>query len=134
MMMMSLFRTAYNIQNTLTIFIQYKVTGARGTLFIPYFGFELKSSYHIASLFHIYIDMGERIAGEQDMPSVIIEGPPPPPKANQLAKNIQILAHIWKTGFQLFSLVHMSPLTFWCPRYPWIYVRPHVPEPVFVLF
>ena len=30
----------------------------------------LKSSYQIA-LFHMYIDMGERIAGKQDMPSLI---------------------------------------------------------------
>ena len=35
-----------------------------------------KSSYHIASLFDIYIDMGERIAGKQNRPSLIIEGPP----------------------------------------------------------
>ena len=28
----------------------------------------LKSSYQIASLFHMYIYMGERIAGEQNMP------------------------------------------------------------------
>ena len=37
-----------------------------------------------------------------------------PPKALQIAKNIHlfyILAHISRTGFQLFSLVvHMSPL------------------------
>ena len=36
----------------------------------------LKRSYQIASLFHMYIDMGERIAGKQDRPSLIIEGPP----------------------------------------------------------
>ena len=35
----------------------------------------LKSSYQIASLFHMYIDMGERIAGKQDRSSLIIEGP-----------------------------------------------------------
>ena len=29
----------------------------------------------IASLFHMYIDMGERIAGKQDRFSLIIEGP-----------------------------------------------------------
>ena len=39
----------------------------------------LKRSYQIASLFHMYIDMGERIAGKQDRPSLIIECPPPPP-------------------------------------------------------
>ena len=32
-------------------------------------------SYQIASLFHMYIDMGERIAGKQDMFSLIIEYP-----------------------------------------------------------
>ena len=37
----------------------------------------LKRSYQIASLFHMYIDMGERIAGKQDRPSLIIECPPP---------------------------------------------------------
>ena len=31
--------------------------------------------YHIASLFDMYIDMGERIAGKQDMPSLMIEHP-----------------------------------------------------------
>ena len=29
-------------------------------------GLNLKMSYQIASLFHMYIDMGERIAGKQD--------------------------------------------------------------------
>ena len=33
----------------------------------------LKHSYQIASLFYMYIDMGERIAGKQDRPSLIIE-------------------------------------------------------------
>ena len=40
-------------------------------------------SYQIASLFHMYIDMGERIvyiAGEQDRPSLIIEDPLSAPK------------------------------------------------------
>ena len=32
----------------------------------PVMGFELKSSIQIASLFHTYIDMDERISGEQD--------------------------------------------------------------------
>ena len=36
----------------------------------------LKRSYQIASLFHMYIDMGERTAARQDRPSLIIEGPP----------------------------------------------------------
>ena len=40
--------------------------------------------YQIASLFHMYIDMGERIAGKQDRFSLIIEdllrAPKIPPK------------------------------------------------------
>ena len=37
-------------------------------------GLNLKNSYQIASLYHMYIDMGERIAGKQDRPSLIIPG------------------------------------------------------------
>ena len=37
-------------------------------------------SYQIASLFHMYIYMGERIAGEQDRPCLIIEDPLRAPK------------------------------------------------------
>ena len=36
-------------------------------------GLNLNISYQIVSLFVMYIDMGERIAGKQDMPSLIIE-------------------------------------------------------------
>ena len=42
-------------------------------------GLNLKISYQIVSLFDMYIDMGERIAGKQDRPSQIIEGPPQGP-------------------------------------------------------
>ena len=35
----------------------------------------LKMSYQIASIFYMYIDMGERIADKQDRPSLIIEYP-----------------------------------------------------------
>ena len=38
-------------------------------------GLNLKISYQIVSLFDMYIDMGERIAGKQDRPSLIIEDP-----------------------------------------------------------
>ena len=48
------------------------------TKYYPYFGFELKSCFTIASLFHMYIDMDERIAGEQDRQSQIIECPQGP--------------------------------------------------------
>ena len=44
----------------------------------------------------MYIDMGDRIAGKQDRPSLIIEHPP---QAPQIAQNI----HIEKTGFQIVS-------------------------------
>ena len=37
-------------------------------------------SYQIASLFDMYIDMGERIAGKQDKFSLIIEDPLGAPK------------------------------------------------------
>ena len=38
-------------------------------------GLSFKISYQIVSLFDMYIDMGERIAGKQDRPSLIIEDP-----------------------------------------------------------
>ena len=46
-------------------------------IFLSYFGFKLKkkNSYHIVSLFDMYMDMGERIAGKQDRASLIIEDP-----------------------------------------------------------
>ena len=45
-------------------------------IFFIYFGFKLQNaSYYIVSLFDMYIDMGERIAGKQDRPSLIIEDP-----------------------------------------------------------
>ena len=43
-------------------------------------GLNLKMSYQITSLFHMYIDMGERIAGKQDRFSLIIEDPLRAPK------------------------------------------------------
>ena len=49
-------------------------------LFFHILGLNLKMSYQIASLFHMYIDMGERIAGKQDRFSLIIEDPLRAPK------------------------------------------------------
>ena len=46
-------------------------------------GLDLNISYQIASLFHMYIDMGERIAGKQDRPNLIIEDPLRAPKIAQ---------------------------------------------------
>ena len=65
-------------------------------------------SYQIASLFHMYIDMGERIAGKQDRFSLIIEDPLRAPK-------IFFVFTFWpineKMVFKLFPLVvNMSPL------------------------
>ena len=55
-------------------------------IFFHILGLNLKISYQIASLFHIYIYLGERIAGEPDRFSLIIEDPLRAPK-------IYILAH-----------------------------------------
>ena len=81
-------------------------------------GLNLNISYQIASLFHIYIDMGGRIAGKQDRSSLIIEDPLRPP---QIAQNIQIYKNWFSNCFPLLYS-HMSPLwwglhllTFWCP-------------------
>ena len=43
------------------------------------FGLNLKISEQIASLFDMYIDIGERIAEKQDRPSLFIEDPPQGP-------------------------------------------------------
>ena len=58
-------------------------------------GLNLKMSYQIASLFHmtLYIDMGERIAGNQDRFSLIIEDPLRAPKYPQNIHFFYILAH-----------------------------------------
>ena len=64
--------------------------------------------YQIASLFHMYIDMGERIAGEQDRPSLIIEDPLRAPK---IAQNIHFFFTFWpineKLVFKLFPLLYI---------------------------
>ena len=97
--------------------------------FFHILGLNLKMSYQIASLFHMYIDMGEWIAGKQDRFSLIIEDPLRAPK---IPPKYNFFLTFWpineKMVFKLFPLVvHMSPLwwglrllTFWCPWYPWI--------------
>ena len=52
----------------------------KNVLFYHILGLNLKMSYQVASLFHMYIDMGERIAGKQDKFSLIIEDPLRAPK------------------------------------------------------
>ena len=62
--------------------------------FFSYFGFKLKKiSYQIDSLFHMYIDMGERIAGKQDRHSLIFEDPFRAPKIAPKYRFFYILAH-----------------------------------------
>ena len=81
--------------------------------FFHILGLNLKMSYQIASLFRMYIDMGERIAGKQDRFTLIIEDPPQGPQ-NTPQKYIFFFT-FWpineKMVFKLFPLVvHMSPL------------------------
>ena len=49
-------------------------------IFCSYFGFECKKLLSDCFRFYMYIDMGGRIAGKQDRPSLNIEGPPGPIK------------------------------------------------------
>ena len=82
-------------------------------LFFHILGLNLKMSYQIASLFHMYIDMGERIAGKQDRFSLIIEdplrAPKIPPKYNFFFFTFWPINE--KMVFKLFPLVvNMSPL------------------------
>ena len=47
----------------------------KNVYFFHILGLNLKISYQIVSLFDMYIDMGERIAGKQERPSLIIGTP-----------------------------------------------------------
>ena len=61
-------------------------------------------SYQIASLFHMYIYMGERIAGKQDRFSVIIEDPPQGPQNTpKIYIFFTFLSINEKMGFQIVS-------------------------------
>ena len=72
--------------------------------FFHILGLNLKISYQIASLFHMYIYMGERIAGKQDRSSLIIEDPLRAPK---IPPKYTFFFTFWpineKTGFQIVS-------------------------------
>ena len=64
-------------------------------------GLNIKMYYQIVSLFDMYIDMGERIAGKQDRCSHInAQGP----LNSQNKICLDILAHIWKTCFPLLYI------------------------------
>ena len=71
--------------------------------FFHIWGLNLKMSYQIASLFHMYIDMGERIAGKQDRFSMIIEDPLRAPKIHPKYTFFLHFGHKWKNGFQIVS-------------------------------
>ena len=69
-----------------------------------------KNPYRIVSIFCMYIYICERMAGKQDGPSLIIEGPPRVPR---IAKNANVLTlwPIYEKLVVIFALViHMSAL------------------------
>ena len=76
----------------------------------------LKNPYWIASIFYMYIDIGERMPGKQDGPSRIIYGPPsppppPPPPPNSPKCAFFTLGPIYEKLVIIFSLViHLSAL------------------------
>ena len=78
-------------------------------------GLNIKISYPIVSLFDMYIDMDEKIAGKQDRPSLTIEGPlRAPPNSPKYTLFFTFWLMYEKLVFKLFPLVvHMSPL-WWC--------------------
>ena len=61
----------------------------------------LKSSYQIASLFHMYIDMGERTAGKQDRPSLITEAPHPKQAASKFSL---FWSHLGQLNFRTLKI------------------------------
>ena len=59
----------------------------------------LKNHERIASIFYIYINIGEWIVGKQVVPILLIEGVPSPPPPTRIAKNAKqnyIEALTWK--------------------------------------
>ena len=78
----------------------------------------LKNPYRIASIFYMYIDMGERIAGKQDGPGPIIYGPPSAPR---IAKNVHfcILRPIYEKLAVIFAPCYTyvcSVMRSYCPE------------------
>ena len=94
------------------------------SIFCSYFGFR---SYQIASLFDMHIVMGERIAGKQDRPSLIIENPL---RAPQITQNMHIFLHFGSYMKNWFSNCFPLLLCLHCVEvcicwhfgacYPWI--------------
>ena len=78
----------------------------------------LTNPYRIASIFYMYIDIGERIAGKQDGPGPIICGPP---RAPRIAKNANfcILWPIYEKLAVIFSPCYAyvcSVMRSYCPE------------------
>ena len=73
--------------------MKFSFTWVPSIFFLHILGLNFKNSYQIASLFHMYIDMGERLAGNQDRPSLIIEDPLRAPIIAQYNYFFNILAH-----------------------------------------
>ena len=102
----------------------------------------LNISYQIASLFCMYIDMGKRIAGKQDRFSLIIEDPLRAPKIPPKYNFCYILAHKWKTGFQIVSpcctyvstVMRSVVAAIWGPWYPWILCKGSTCPQIFFIF
>ena len=105
-------------------------------------GLNLKISYQIASLFDMYIYMGERIAGKQDRPSPIIEdpsGPPKCPKYTFLKTFWPIYEKPFSKCFPLYICLHCDEVCicwhFGAPGTPGFYVgAQHDPEFMFSIF
>ena len=73
------------------------------SLFFHILGLNLKISYQIVSLCDMYIDMGERITGKQDRPSLIIEDPPQGPLNSPRYIFFLHFGSYIQTGFQIVS-------------------------------
>ena len=87
-------------------------------------GLNFKFSYQIVSLFDMYIDIAERIAGRQDRPSLIIEHP-----LREDSFGVKSVLTFWLIlVFKLFPLLYICLhcdegcilLTFRWPWCPWI--------------
>ena len=78
----------------------------------------LKRPYQIASIFDMYIDIGERIAGKQDWPGSIIYGPPrapPPPPPEEPKMHIFISHAAEGPGQEILQHPRLSVCLSVCP-------------------
>ena len=96
-----------------------------------YIRLSVKSSYEIASLFHMYKDMGEGIPGEQDTLSLITECPSQGPSNSQkytFKKTTIVFPYVCMYMSPLWWNMHL--LTFWCPgTLDFMYPPPPPPPP-----